>query len=163
MKIEDEVVIAAPGHVVWEAIEDVAAHAAWHPLVTGIVGAHALGSARTCSVRVGGKAGETVERCVEYEPERRIIWAIERDTTGFSRMVRDWRAGFRLESRNGETTVVAVSSFTPRPLVRVLAPIVRRKFHRTQAEILGALRDSIACTPSAAKSGATPGRVGGTS
>jgi uncharacterized protein YndB with AHSA1/START domain len=140
MVIEDEAVIHAPIEVVWEAIEDVEVHAAWHPFVTAITGEHGPGAVRTCAVLVGGKPGETTERCVDYEAGRRITWAIEHDTTGFSRMVRDWRAGFRLEPQDRGTLVVAASSFTPRnPLVRVLAPVIRRKFHRTQAQILAAL------------------------
>jgi uncharacterized protein YndB with AHSA1/START domain len=149
--IEDEAVIDAPIDVVWRAIEDVEVHAAWHPFVTAISGEHGPGAARTCAVLVGGKPGETTERCVEYEAGRRITWAIEDDTTGFSRMVRDWRAGFRLEPHDRGTLVVAISSFAPRnPLVRLLAPAIRRKFHHTQAEILAALRAADAIRPAAA-------------
>jgi uncharacterized protein YndB with AHSA1/START domain len=146
MRIEDETLIDASVEAVWRAMVDVEAHAGWHPFVTAIAGEHALGATRTCAVLVGGKPGETTERCVEYEPGRRITWAIEHDTTGFSRIVRDWRAGFRLEPHGRGTLVVAVSSFTPRgALVRMLAPVIRRKFHRTQAEILAALRASGPC------------------
>jgi uncharacterized protein YndB with AHSA1/START domain len=149
MRIEDEVVVDAPADVVWRSIDDVEAHAAWHPFVTAIAGEHRLGATRSCAVLAGGKPGETTERCVAYEPGRRILWAIEHDTTGFSRMVRDWQAGFRLEPRDGRTLVVAVSSFTPRnPLVRLLAPVIRRRFHRAQTGILAGL-DSVATGRSA--------------
>jgi hypothetical protein len=77
---------------VWVAIKDPAVHVAWHPFLTGIDGEHVLGATRTCSVTVGGKQGTTRECCVAEEQERTISWASEEDSTGFSRMVSDWRA-----------------------------------------------------------------------
>jgi Polyketide cyclase / dehydrase and lipid transport len=140
MRIEDEALVDAPVDAVWRAIADVETHAAWHPFVTAIAGEHRLNAERTCAVLIGGKPGETRERCVEYAAGQGITWAIEHDTTGFSRLVRDWRAGFRIEPHARGTRVVAVSSFTPRnPLVRALAPVIRRRFHRAQAAILAAI------------------------
>jgi uncharacterized protein YndB with AHSA1/START domain len=138
--IEDRLrVDAGPGEV-WSAIEDPAKHAAWHPFVTRIAGEHRPGAERRCSVLVGRRDGETRERCIEAEPERAITWTIEDDTTGFSRMVTDWRAGFTLTADGGSTTVTASSAFRPRNLlVRSLLPLIRRRFHRAQRDILSAL------------------------
>jgi hypothetical protein len=143
VRILDQVVVHAPLGEVWAAIEDPARHAAWHPFVTRIDGAHALGEPRVCSVIVGKKAGTTHERCVELEDERAIYWLIEEDTTGFARMVSDWRAGFRLEAHDGGARVTAESVFVPKGvLVRVLGPMVRRKFHHAQQSILAGLQES---------------------
>lgn len=144
VRIEDEVVVNAPAGDVWKAIKDPAAHADWHPFVTRISGEHRLGAIRTCSVVVGKKSGETKERCIEEDDGRKIIWAIEEDSTGFLRMVSDWRAGFGLERREGATLVKAESVFRPKNvLVRLMTPIVRRKFHQTQQAILAGLKRSI--------------------
>ena len=142
--IEDELQIDAPPSTVWAAIKDPVAHAAWHPFVTVIAGEHSHGASRSCSVVVGTTSGLTHERCIEEEAERRIIWLIEHDSTGFGRMVSDWRAGFRLEPAGPGTRVVAESRFRPDGmLVRLTIPIVRRKFHQTQKAILAGLRDAL--------------------
>jgi uncharacterized protein YndB with AHSA1/START domain len=144
VQIKDEVVVNAPVAEVWNAIKDPALHAEWHPYVTRISGEHTLGATRTCSVLAGKKGGETKERCIEDDEEQRLIWAIEEDSTGFSRMVSDWRAGFVLWQRNAATHVAAQSTFVPRnPLVRVMSPIIRRKFHQAQRNILASLKDAV--------------------
>ena len=93
-RIVDELYINAPLAKVWRVIEDRDAHARWHPFVTEIRGPHQLGQVRTCSVAIGKRPRQTTERCVEHENGRRIVWAIEHDTTGFGGMVKGWRAGF---------------------------------------------------------------------
>jgi uncharacterized protein YndB with AHSA1/START domain len=139
-RIVDDVVIEAPVSTVWAALKDPGAHTAWHPFVTAIEGEHALGAARSCSVSVGGKDGVTQELCIEELEGRRIVWRIDHDTTGFSRMVSDWRAGFSLEPVHAGTRVVAESAFRVKsPLLRLMHPIVRRKFHQTQQAILAGL------------------------
>lgn len=144
VRIEDEIVVNASGDDVWRAIEDPATHAGWHPFVTRIDGEHTLGASRTCTTQLGKKTGETSERCIEHEPGRRITWRIERESTGFLRLVSDLRAGFRLEARDGATFVRAESALRPKnPLVRVMVPMVRRKFHQHQQAILAALKQSV--------------------
>jgi uncharacterized protein YndB with AHSA1/START domain len=144
IRVADVALIDAPAHDVWGAIKEPATHARWHPFVTRISGDHRLGAIRSCSVLAGKKSGETKERCVEDEEERRIIWAIEEDSTGFSRMVSDWRAGFTLQAVDGATRVTAESVFRPRSvLVRLMSPIVKRKFHQAQQSILIALKRAI--------------------
>ena len=143
VRIIDDLVVRAPIADVWAAIKDPAGHTAWHPFLTAIEGDHALGATRSCSANVGGKQGMTRERCIAEEQERRICWAIEEDSTGFSRMVSDWRAGFSLESTGAGTRVEAESVFRPRSvLVRMMTPIVRRKFHRAQRTILAGLKSA---------------------
>jgi uncharacterized protein YndB with AHSA1/START domain len=144
VRIEDQIVVPVPPEALWELIADPKAHAAWHPFITEITGEHGLGKVRRCSVLVGGKEGHTTERCVVESSRQEIGWAIEEDSTGFGRMVSDWTSGFRLEARNGGTVVTAWSGFRPRsPLLRLLMPLVRRRFHRTQRQILAGLRDSL--------------------
>jgi uncharacterized protein YndB with AHSA1/START domain len=145
VRISDERLVQAPAEAVWAAIKDPSAHADWHPFVTAIEGEHELGAARACSVTVGGRAGATRERCVDLVPGRKIMWAIDDDSTGFSRMVSDWQAGFELAPEGDATRVTAVSLFRPRSVVlRLMTPLVRRKFHATQTSILAALAEASA-------------------
>jgi uncharacterized protein YndB with AHSA1/START domain len=144
VEIEDRAVVEAPIDAVWQAIADPTAHADWHPFVTEIAGEHRLGEVRSCSVLVGRKAGRTIERCVVEKPREELAWAIQEDSTGFGRMASDWTAGFRLEDLDGATAVTARSSFRPAsPLLRLLLPLVRRRFHRTQKRILAGLEQSL--------------------
>ena len=144
VRIVDEHRLDAPIDVVWHAIEDPAAHARWHPFVTAIAGGHELHEIRECSVQIGKKPGTTKERCVERDERARIIWAIEEDSTGFGRMVSDWRSGFSLIESDGTTIVSAESTFRPNNVfVRALLPLIRRKFHQTQRAILLGLQQAI--------------------
>jgi uncharacterized protein YndB with AHSA1/START domain len=144
VSIADEIRVDVPIAAVWRAIESPAQHAHWHPFLTSISGSHEQGEIRTCSVVVGHKHGRTRERCVEREDGCRIVWEIEEDSTGFGRMVSGWRAGFALSDQHGATIVFAESVFRPNNLlVRALLPVIRRRFHRTQQAILGALKQSL--------------------
>ena len=144
IRIEDTLAVEASPFEVWHALKDPDVHARWHPFVTEIAGEHRLGQARKCSVIVAGKHGETKERCVVEEPASRIAWLVEEDSTGFGRMVSNWRAGFSLTERGDATVVAAESTFEPNNvLVRAMLPIIRRRFHQTQRAILAALKESI--------------------
>lgn len=145
VRIVDQIAVAASAGAVWNAIQDPAAHARWHPFVTKITGEHRVGATRGCEVDLGKRKGETRERCISAEAERRIAWRIEEDSTGFLRLVTDWTAGFELEpDGSGRTRVVAKSTFAPRTfLVRPMLPLVRRKFHTTQRAILDALKRAV--------------------
>lgn len=140
-QITDEVTVRAPVERVWAAIQDPGEHVTWHPFATRIEGAHTLGAMRECSVVVGGKPGTTREQCTQYEQARAIVWSVEQDSSGFSRMVSDWSAGFSLEPQgSGATRVTAQSLFTPRLPARLMMPVIRRKFHQAQRAILDGLK-----------------------
>jgi uncharacterized protein YndB with AHSA1/START domain len=158
VRITDATRVEAPVDAVWHAIADPAVHSAWHPFVTEISGAHGLGKVRSCAVLIGKKTGRTRERCVEHAAEQRIVWEIEEDSSGFGRMVCDWRAGFTLSEQDGGTVVLAESTFDARRLaVRLMLPLIRRKFHSTQRGILEGLKRCVeADRPRVAASGPSP-------
>jgi len=144
-EIKDEVVLRAPLDRVWQAIHDPREHASWHPMITNIVGEHALGRVRKCDVLVGKKPGLTEKRCVSYDEPHRIIWSIEQDSSGFSRMMSEWKAGFTIAEENpGATRVIAESLFEPKGwVVRVMRPVIRHKFHQAQQTILRGLQEHV--------------------
>jgi uncharacterized protein YndB with AHSA1/START domain len=145
VEIRDEVVVNASGSEVWEAIRDTSLHAEWHPFVDSIRGEHASGATRRCAVRVGKKGGETREHCTAYEEERRILWQIDEDSTGFLRLVSNWTAGFVLEPAGSDATRVRAQSVFERknPLLALMLPLIRRKFHQAQQAILGGLKQFV--------------------
>jgi hypothetical protein len=96
------------------------------------------------TVAIGRRHGQTKERCVLDDEPTAIAWVVETDATGFGRMVSGWRAGFSLADHGASTAVTAHSSFTPNsPLIRVLLPVVRRRFHHAQRTILHELKRSL--------------------
>ncbi|MBI4287464.1 MAG: SRPBCC family protein [Chloroflexi bacterium] len=145
VSIEDQVTVGAPISKVWEAIKNPTTHSQWHPFASQISGEHRLGAVRKCEVHVGDKPGHTEERCTSYDEGKKIIWTIEKDSSGFSRMVSDWSAGFSLEPRGSNTTVVTAQSiFSPKTFfVRLMMPMIRRKFHRFQQAILSGLKQYV--------------------
>lgn len=145
VSVEDQVTVSAPISKVWEAIKNPRTHSQWHPFVSHISGEHRLGEVRKCDVIVGNKPGHTEERCTLYDEGRKIIWTIEQDSSGFSRMVSDWSAGFSLEPRGSNTTVVTAQSvFSPKKFfVRLMMPMIRRKFHKFQQAILNGLKHHV--------------------
>jgi hypothetical protein len=123
---------------------DPVAHAGRHPFVTSITGEHRAGAYRTCTVHMGKTRGEVHECCVEADAGRTITWAIEHDSTGFTRMVADWQAGFHLAPRGTGTVVTARSAFRQRNLaVRMMTPMIRRRLHSAQRTILASLKESV--------------------
>jgi uncharacterized protein YndB with AHSA1/START domain len=145
VELKDQVVVNASASDVWEAIRDPSLHADWHPFVDSIRGEHAPGASRRCAVRVGKKTGETVEHCAAFEEERRILWQVDEDSTGFLRLVSDWSAGFVLEPAGSSgTRVTAQSAFERKnPLLVLMMPMIRRKFHQTQQAILAGLKQFV--------------------
>lgn len=143
--IRDAVVIKASHHDVWDAVRDPYQHAQWHPALTRIEGEHVLGAVRTCEIVIGKKTSTNRERCIVYDEGRAIEWAIEHDGSGFSRMAKDWTAGFTLQPHSdNETRVEARSVFSPRTfLARIMLPLIRRKFHQTQRAILNGLKQHV--------------------
>ena len=140
-RLSDTTAINAPAVAVWEAIRSPADHADWHPFVTSIEGGHDLGDVRRCTAEVDGKSGTTRETCTVLDEGTAIAWRIDEDSLGFSRMVSDWNAGFTVEPTDDGTTVTAWSEFQPRRWwVRLMLPMIARKFHGTQRAILDGLR-----------------------
>ena len=143
--VTDEVLVLAPAEQIWQAILDPVTQAAWHPFITSIDGVHRLGAARTCTVVLDDRPSISEERCTAFEDGRSITWSVEKDTSGFSRATNAWQHGFTLTADGTERTrVSAQSSFRPsRPLIRVMNPIIRRRFHQTQRAVLAALKQYV--------------------
>jgi uncharacterized protein YndB with AHSA1/START domain len=140
----DEVVVHAPPERVWALLEDGPRLTEWMPIVKATTGQlEVLGAERTCEVDFEGKRGQVTERCVEYEPQRRIAWRLVDDSLGFGRLFADLGFSFTLEPRGGRTTLIRNASYhRPRSvLARLLSVLVmRRKFRGIRLAALDNLR-----------------------
>lgn len=137
-----EIVIEAPPERVWAILEDSAANLPrlW-PMVKNcaIEGKERVGVVRTCDVEFAGRDGQTIERCIESVPNRKLSHAIEEDSFGFTRMLSDFWFSFVLEAQDSDTTRVRVEThFDPKGLKGRLmsALMIKRKFREVRERAL---------------------------
>jgi len=140
--------VDAPAARIWEMLVDSPNYLPriW-PMVKAVTiesgSQERVGAVRRCEVELDGKAGWTVERCVESTPQRRLAHSIECDSFGFSRFLRDFWFAFALEPTAGDRTIVRVEThYEPRNLAgRIMSAVaIRRRFRGIRETALANLR-----------------------
>lgn len=139
------VLVERPLAEVWRVLDDSANLTGWCGFFVKETngGKEGPGATRDCVLETGGRRGQVHERCIEYTPQRRIIWTMERDTLGITGMLRGFTFGFTLEPEGeGRTRVIFEQRWTPATLLaRILVPLVmRRQMGRTNEQLLQALK-----------------------
>lgn len=102
----DEILIETPPHRVFAILDDARRLPEWTSVISTSGNRETVGAVRECEVDLDGKRGNVVERCIEANPPRRIAWAMEQDTFGFSRLVSDFGFSFTLERAGDGATRV---------------------------------------------------------
>lgn len=102
----DEILIGVLPHRIFAILEDAGRLPEWTSVISTSGTRETAGAVRECEVDLDGKRGSVVERCIEADPPRRIAWAMERDTFGFSRLMSDFGFSFTLEPAGDGTTRV---------------------------------------------------------
>jgi len=144
----NEIVVHTAPDRIWEILEDSEANLSRVlPMVKSCEiesgGRERVGAVRTCDVDFGGKAGQTVERCIESVPNRKLAHRIEEDSFGFSRMLSDFWFSFSLEPESAEATLVRIEThYDPNGLAARLmsALMMKRKFRRVRMTALSNLK-----------------------
>ncbi len=155
-----EIMIDAPPERVWAILEDSAANLPrlW-PMVKScaIDGKERVGVVRTCDVEFAGRNGQTIERCIESVPNRKLSHAIEDDSFGFSRMLSDFWFSFVLEPHSDATRVRVETHFEPKGFRGRLmsALMIKRKFREVRETALRNLK-RLAESPSEVRELARP-------
>lgn len=145
---QNEIVVHAAANRIWAILEDSETHL---PDVLPMVktceieagGRERVDAVRTCNVDFGGKAGKTVERCIESIPDRRLTHRIEDDTFGFSRRLSDFWFSFTLEPAGTGATLVRIEThYDPRGMVGRLmsALMAKRQFGKVRESALENLK-----------------------
>ncbi len=131
---------------VWNILVDSRLLPLWAPAVRGVeqceVTGEAVGTARHCSVELGGRPGKMVERCVSLDPERHIAFLVDDESFGMRRTFADYGFLIALEPvRPNRTRVTITTFYTPRTIAYWLMNMLfmRRLYRRVVDDLLAGL------------------------
>lgn len=144
LQARNEAVINAPISSVWAIITDISL---LHKINPGVITASGRmdkqGETRTCEMDNKGKKGTMTEKLVELVPEKKTVWAIENDTMGMSKMLKDPRFCFYLEKLgDNKTKIVNESYYQPANfMVKIMnALMMKKKMSEIQGQILSNIK-----------------------
>ena len=98
---------------------------------------------RTCEMENKGRKGTMTEKLIELVPEKKTVWAIESDSMGMSKMLKDPRFCFYLEKLgDNKTKVINESYYQPANfMVKIMnALMMKKKMSEIQEQILSNIK-----------------------
>ncbi len=144
LQARNEAILNAPIGRVWAIITDINLLQKVNPGVLKATGRmDRQGETRTCEMNNRGKTGTMTERLVELIPEKKTVWAIESDTMGMSKMLKDGRFCFYLEKLDDNKTKIVNESYyeSANIIVKIMnAVMMKRKMGQIQAQILSNIK-----------------------
>jgi uncharacterized protein YndB with AHSA1/START domain len=144
LQARNEAIINAPISDVWAIITDINMLPKINPgVITATGRMDKQGETRTCEMDNKGRKGTMTEKLIELVPEKKTVWAIENDTMGMSKMLRDPRFCFYLEKLgDNKTKIVNESYYQPANLmVKVMNGLMmKKKMHQIQEQILSNIK-----------------------
>lgn len=144
LQARNETVINAPISSIWAIITDINLLQKVNPGVIKATGRmDKQGETRTCEMNNNGRKGTMTEKLIELVPEKKTVWAIESDTMGMAKMLKDPRFCFYLEKLDdNKTKIVNESYYEPANLmVRIMnALMMKKKMGQIQGQILSNIK-----------------------
>jgi len=144
LQAKNEIIINGSIASVWAIITDISL---LHKINPGVIKAAGRmdkqGEIRTCEMDNKGKKGTMVEKLIELIPEEKTVWAIENDTMGMSKMLKEPRFCFYLEKLgDNKTRIVNESYYLPANfVVKIMnALMMKRKMRGIQEKILANIK-----------------------
>lgn len=144
LQARNEAVINAPISSVWAIITDINL---LHKVNPGVIKATGRmdkqGETRTCEMDNRGKKGTMTEKLVELVPEKKTVWAIESDTMGMAKMLKDPKFSFHLEKLgDNKTKITNESYYEPANFfVKIMnALMMKKKMSEIQGKILSNIK-----------------------
>jgi len=144
LQARNEAIINASISSIWAIITDINL---LHKINPGVIKATGRmdkqGETRTCEMDNKGKLGTMTERLIELVPEKKTVWAIENDTMGMSKMLKDPQFCFYLEKLDdNKTKIINESYYEPANLmVKVMnALMMKKKMGQIQEQILSNIK-----------------------
>jgi uncharacterized protein YndB with AHSA1/START domain len=158
-QIRRTAVIRADVTSIWSILADSKLLPQWVPAVQHVDACQAsgesYGSVRRCRVKLGGRAGTMVERCVHIAPPHSIAYVVDEDSFGMRKMFDHYGFRISLEPQRPDATRVTIeTTYTPKNLLYAIlnAALMRPKFRRVVDQLLhglGRLAESTSTTEAA--------------
>ena len=144
LQARNEAVINAPISSVWAIITDIKLLDKINPgVITAKGRMDKQGETRTCEMDNRGRKGTMTEKLIELIPEKKTVWAIESDTMGMGKMLKDPRFCFYLEKLgDNQTKIINESYYEPANfMVRIMnALMMKKKMSEIQGKILSNIK-----------------------
>jgi hypothetical protein len=144
LQARNEMIINAPISSVWAIITDINLLSRINPGVIKASGRmDKQGETRTCEMNNNGRKGTMTEKLIELVPEKKTVWAIENDTMGMSKMIKDPRFCFYLEKvDSNKTKIVNESYYQPANfIVKIMNTLMmKKKMGEIQGQILSNIK-----------------------
>jgi len=144
LQARNEAIINAPISSIWAIITDINL---LHKINPGVIKASGRmdkqGETRTCEMDNKGRKGIMTEKLIELVPEKKTVWAIESDTMGMSKMLKDPRFCFYLEKLDdNKTKIVNESYYQPANfMVKIMNVLMmKKKMNEIQGQILSNIK-----------------------
>ena len=144
LQARNETNINAPVAGVWAIITDINL---LHKVNPGVISAKGRmdkqGETRTCEMDNKGRKGTMVEKLIELVPEKKTVWAIESDTMGMKKMLKDPRFCFYLEKvGDNKTRIINESYYLPATLMAKImnALMMKSMMGKIQGKILSNIK-----------------------
>lgn len=144
LQARNEAIINAPISSIWAIITDINLLPKVNPGVIKATGRmDRQGETRTCEMNNRGKVGTMTEKLIELIPEKKTVWAIENDTMGMGKMLKEPRFCFYLEKlEDNKTRIVNESYYKPANfMVKMMnALVMKKKMGQIQEQILSNIK-----------------------
>lgn len=144
LQARNEAIVNAPVSSVWAIITDINV---LHKINPGVIKATGRmdkqGETRTCEMDNKGRKGIMTEKLIELVPEQKTVWAIENDTMGMSKMLKDPRFCFYLEKLgDSKTKIVNESYYEPATFMAKImnALMLKKMMGQMQGQILSNIK-----------------------
>lgn len=144
LQARNEAIINATVSCVWAIITDINI---LHKINPGVIKATGRmdkqGETRTCEMDNKGRKGTMTEKLIELVPEQKTIWAIENDTMGMSKMLKDTRFCFYLEKLGeSKTKIINESYYEPATFIAKImnALMMKKMMSKMQDQILSNIK-----------------------
>ena len=144
LQARNETIVNAPVSSVWAIITNINI---LHKINPGVIKATGRmdkqGETRTCEMDNKGRKGTMTEKLIELVPEQKTVWAIENDTMGMSKMLKDPRFCFYLEKiGDSKTKIINESYYEPATFMAKImnALMMKKMMGKIQSQILSNIK-----------------------
>jgi hypothetical protein len=144
LQARNEATINAPVSKVWSIITDINLLSKINPgVITASGRMDKQGETRTCEMDNRGRKGTMTEKLIELVPEKKTVWAIENDSMGMGKMLKEPRFCFYLEKLDdNKTKLINESYYQPATLMMKImnALMMKKKMGEIQEKILSNIK-----------------------